>query len=477
MDFLLEEEEDNTNNNDIGIIETSNTFHTLIPAKEWAAKKSKQCNEYVPFLVIRTEQSVPQLGKVWRTFKVMEVQTFLDDMASPGPKFYHELTPADCVCNTYAEFDFGADKFEKFAEYGADSPTDLVMVLNTMLARFERVLISNLNAMIKANNKDTNESDISAEPLTVADDIIVLSSHKPGKKWSIHIVVSPAVGRESVVWRSTVDCGNFISRIVTSSLNDKLLCAAIDMGVYSSNHTLRTLGSAKSDEPTRILRYERDSVGAAYNNEVMIRSLVTLVRVARRRIPFALEGEIFKQTERSEPMVLLTSAFIGKYRADIDRNWRPLTCGNGPLGVVSDLDLLTRRSVGSRAGGNTAYASPLVTEICMSKEFAKFKPAKTFVVLTSEKIVLPCEGRFCGIKGEEHDKKHKPVYLLLDMADRLWQQRCHVTACRNTEISWVAMEESLAQLCSRYLSEECSLCKPVTGVIDALFGDDDQETI
>jgi hypothetical protein len=377
------------------------------------------------------------------------------------------------VCNTYAEFDFGADKFARAAtEFGAATAADCVMMLNAMLERFVRVMLTHLNSAIKSSAADDARSvgGVDDEPLTAANDVVVLSSHKPGKKWSIHVIVSPPVTKESIVWRSTTDCGNFVAKIV-ADINDKLLCTAIDMGVYSSNHTLRMLGCAKSDEPTRTLRFE--GAGGADDKDALVRSMVTLVRVKRRRVAPHLFESLFKQYDNTTPpsMLLLTSAFIGKFSGDLDQQqWRPLTCGNGPVGSVSDLDLLTRRSVGARAGGSTAFATALVTQICTAKQFEKFKPAKTFIVQSTHKVVLPCDGRYCTYNDGEHNKKHKPVYLVLDMVGGRWQQRCHVTACRAAKWEWQNMDAEVSALCLRFLRDECTLCKPVVGLGECLFG-------
>ncbi len=466
----------------VSIVETSAAFRTLAEAKTWVEQRSAQGDVQVPLLLFSHEEAAPGVAKPWRSYSAVELRTFLNEMAraedalaAPNstalPPAIHELVPAGAPCKTYAEFDF--KKFDELEKFGATDRDELVLMLDATLERFIEFLLERLNTLMQ-------ERDADAPTLTRATDVVLLTAHK-ASKWSVHLIIDRQLNAESVVWTSTVDCGNFVTDTIIE-FNEPLAIEAFDSGVYSDNHTLRIYRAAKLGEPERILRDDAVPRDAPYSEETMLRSLVSCIRVSCDRLDTERLTDLHAQGEgmseftlpfgSEDRFVFLTSAFIAAF-APFPRDdgvaWSPLTYG----GVSRSMRLSTMCVSLARQ----AIQSELVREICSAPQFAVYEPARSFTVISSTFATLACKRKYCALRGGYHGQTSaegaaagaSPVYLAIDMHNRKWRQLCWSSKCDNSLSVWQTMDDELGALCLQYLTNEADVCRRVRGVARCLF--------
>jgi hypothetical protein len=464
---------------DIEETKLSSKFRSLATAKEWIVEHTEQDAAQFPFLIMAVQESSPKIETTWHSFYVNELLAFVNEMAleqaamaTPGsnlpPPTFNELLPANSPCKTYAEFDF--KKFDEMAKWGANTRAEMVDLLEHMLERFIDQLLRLLNAELVEKEMDV--------VLTREADVVILSAHKESK-WSVHVIIDPPIEQESVVWNSTVDCGNFIMHVL-AEMNEPLAVEAIDEGVYSDNHTLRIYRAAKVGEPERILR-DASALMAPYDDKVMRRSLVSCLRFDRSRLN-SRATNIYRQTNADEfadgvtQMVFLSSMFVSLFKpfdetTEDDKPWQGLT-----YFAPSTIGRLSRARVACKRRG-PVIRSDLVTAICECSQLSVFEPRPAFTELSSSYVTIGCDTRMCGIRKGEHGTRRgpreqgsRPVYLALDMVNLQWRQLCWSHHCDNSTVEWRPMDSVLADLCKEYLLNESESCQPAVGAARVLFG-------
>lgn len=433
-------------------IETYKQFKQLEPARTWADANIEQCGEALSLVMFQNEHSLPTLDDTWRDYDVCELRTFLSFMIDQGtlPVHRNEVLPANTVCKTYMDLDF--KEFDEPSKYGAADVAELRTMLDAMLQRLIAFVLDRLSARC-------------GRRLSADNDVVVLTAHKK-TKWSCHVIVDSAYD-ESIVWRSTEHCGNFVLDCV-EQLNEPLASVAIDAGVYSRNHCMRTYYSSKVLESLRVLRTpaEHSSGSTRFSERTMLRSLVSCVRIRHDRWTPPL---LHHHPLGDETLLRVSSLLIAK-RPPTSPDWAPLE----ENGVASGRAVM-RRAPHTESRRQHVISSDLVCAICEHDEFERYKPAKAFKSgQTIGQFLLPCSGRYCvwrSGEGSEHGDHHSPVYLIIDAFNRRWTQRCKSAECEAVqEWAWQQMPDELGELCTRYLKDEYSECRPMAGLRQCLFG-------
>jgi len=449
----------------VEVITTHRTFDRLEPAKTWLAENTEQCGEHLACFIMSTSHLAADGKRSWRKYDVTEVRTWLAEMrrtqtrlanAAPNsaeqPPTFNEIVITDAPCKTFAEFDF--KKYDEYASFGASSIGEMTTLLEAMFARFTEFLVGKLNALLQSHG-------FTRAPLSPRTDVVVLTAHRVGK-WSVHLIIDPPLDSESVAWRTMDECGNFIGDVV-NEFNEPLATLTLDQSVYSNNHALRIYRASKPEEPERILR---DVQNQRYSETLMIRSLISCLRVKRTRLPPAVT-HLHKQDEY-EQFVLLSSAFVGRHEL-LGDDWRMITYAGSNS---SSIARAARITVGKRTNSRRAAAgSDRVRAICESPEFAAYSPRGTLIETSMRQAIISCNTNRCELRGGEHKDTHFPVYLELDMLQRRWRQSCMSGNCNRSNAVWRdIVDVALRDACLDYLVNESSWCTVVPGVNRCLFG-------
>lgn len=439
-------------------------FHAyrLEPAKIWADEHAEQ-GERLALLIMQEVHPPAKPGEhSTRSFHVIELCEFLASArqletqltrfnhdftrTELRPMTFNELVPADTPCKTFAEFDF--KDFDNLQQHGAADATEMITLLEAMFGRFVEELIVRLNGVLQAAGSERT--------LSVGADVVVLTAHRQGK-WSAHVIVDPPLSEESVAWRTTRDCGNFVDSVVTS-LSDALTTFTTDMSVYSDNHALRIYRASKPDEPARVLRDKQP----AYSEETMLRSLVSCIRVKRDRLATSL----YRQDEGD--FIVLTSALIGAQPELLrDGNgWRFLTF-NGGSSATKRAARFTISKYASR--GYSSSTSARIRTICSAEQLRAYVPRGSLATADSRRAIAACNTHYCELRQGEHGKNHFPVYVELDMHEFRYRQSCMSGTCDRSKAQWHNMDDELRQACLDYRVHESKYCTRVAGINRCLF--------
>jgi hypothetical protein len=217
------------------------------------------------------------------------------------------------------------------------------------------------------------------------------------------------------------------------------------------------------------------AAAATFSDREMLRSLITCARVRRDRfVDPAFDALYEPYVDPSDTdFVFVSTHMLSLHEPS---NWAPLQM----------LVHAPERAASRPAVRRQVFASDLVHEICAHPALQHHSPHTAFKAgLTAGQFILPCAvGAHCSYKGAAHGDDSEPVWLLLDAFNRRWLQRCHAAGCHAAQQhktssvprwqQWQSMPDDLGALCTRYLKEEFSGCRPMRGLRECLFGDGPQ---
>lgn len=319
-------------------------------------------------------------------------------------RHHHEIIPADHKCNLFIDIDASLI-FNNHIEPKKTCQRVLELIYAKLLQDYD----------IQRSDVDEVELDAS-------------SSTKLSRHYIFNIKDSQ--------WASAAHCGAFIKQLIASiDRNDPnneclfarkkatgILTCVIDTDPYRRNHSMRTYGSGKPDEPHRTLRLLSEDLETPLNSDVFFRSLITLF------------------TNLSPASRGCGSSNNYKRRL-LSHSWETQSLDSSSSSFVCNIDMSSLetksrrkryRSDGDSSSTDISFENDL-PDICIYLADGMWGRGKwyggCFYWNTAVFCVSLLDKTFCEIAGREHESNHVKMIVLLKKLE--YYQSCHDESCRD----------------------------------------------
>lgn len=399
-------------------IKHSAEFEKLDQAIEWATANCCQgapgCaedeQELHPMLVITKQKPyrIRDTGEIRgrRTFVALSaalLEQFFDSFRGEAERHLDEVIPGDAPCKFALDCDW---KVSKHGLAGRASEAELFRDLDASCAALAESVVALLAERHGAR----------VEPCA--------STAVRAGKWSMHVVFDGAV------WKSSRHCRALANELIAADVRQQgskeksLLHTYVDVGVYSTNHSLRMYRSSKVDEPMRAFRRLGESAAAPLDGAFLRKSTITLFQVAG-----AGDGKLY----------YVTSLFARRFGAML--NLSLLEHADAHSSERKDAVLRPRSLVSTATAiGGGEWTRAFV------QAFNGYGAYKAEAELELGRLRLLCLNHNCAIKGAAHSSEN--IFLQVDLLECLWRQCCFNVTCRKTPTKWQPLSDELTDMCS-----------------------------